>query len=47
MWIRKDFDIDDPHSARLKLFEARDQIIKMANEKDPVLVSFRGRNDRS
>ena len=35
-------DIDDPHSARLKLFEARDQIIKMANEKDPVLVSLGG-----
>lgn len=35
-------DIDDPHNARLKLFEARDQIIKMANEKDPVLVSLGG-----
>ena len=35
-------DVDDPHSARLKLFEARNQIIKMANEKDPVLVSLGG-----
>ena len=35
-------DIDAPHNARLKLFEARDQIIKMANEKDPVLVSLGG-----
>ena len=35
-------DVDDPHSARLKLFEARNQIIKMANEKDPVLVSIGG-----
>ena len=35
-------DVDDLHSARLKLFEARNQIIKMANEKDPVLVSLGG-----
>ena len=35
-------DVDDPHSARLKLFEARNQIIKIANEKDPVLVSLGG-----
>lgn len=35
-------EVDNPHSARLKLFEARDEIIKIANDKDPILVSLGG-----
>jgi hydroxymethylglutaryl-CoA reductase len=32
----------DPHGARLRLLEARDELIAFANEQDPVLVRFGG-----
>ncbi|MGD2005381.1 MAG: hydroxymethylglutaryl-CoA reductase, degradative, partial [Flavobacteriaceae bacterium] len=35
-------EVADPHIARLKLFEAREELIKIANEKDPMLVSLGG-----
>jgi len=35
-------DVADPHVARLKLFEAREELIQIANEKDPMLVSLGG-----
>ncbi|MDH2328298.1 hydroxymethylglutaryl-CoA reductase, degradative [Cereibacter sp. SYSU M97828] len=34
--------ISDPHGARLKILQARDEIIAAANDKDPVLVKFGG-----
>ena len=35
-------EVADPHIARLKLFEAREKLIEIANEKDPMLVSLGG-----
>jgi len=35
-------EVADPHIARLKLFEVREELIKIANEKDPMLVSLGG-----
>ncbi|MCJ8140032.1 hydroxymethylglutaryl-CoA reductase, degradative [Falsirhodobacter halotolerans] len=34
--------IPDPHGARLKILQAKDQIVAAANAKDPVLVKFGG-----
>jgi hydroxymethylglutaryl-CoA reductase len=35
-------DIKDPHAARLRVLEAKEQLLKKANEQDPVLNSFGG-----
>jgi hydroxymethylglutaryl-CoA reductase len=35
-------DVPDPHGARLRLLEHRDEIVQRANEQDPVLVKFGG-----
>lgn len=35
-------DVPDPHGARLRLLEHRDEIVATANEQDPVLVTFGG-----
>lgn len=35
-------DIPDPEAARLRLFEAKDEIIDLANAQDPPLVKFGG-----
>ena len=35
-------NVTDPYSARLKLFEARDRIIEIANSQDPMLISLGG-----
>lgn len=35
-------DAVDPDGARLRLLEARDELLALANEQDPVLVSFGG-----
>lgn len=35
-------DIKDPWSAKLKILEQKQEIIKLANEQDPTLVSFGG-----
>lgn len=35
-------DITDPESARLRILEARDEIIAAANDQDPTLVKFGG-----
>lgn len=34
--------VDDPHGARLAILAHREEILKIANEKDPVLVKFGG-----
>ncbi len=34
--------VPDPHSARLAILHARDEIIRRANEKDPILVKLGG-----
>ena len=35
-------DVADPHGARLRLLEARDELIALANEQDPLLVQLGG-----
>ncbi|WP_285027120.1 hydroxymethylglutaryl-CoA reductase, degradative [Plantibacter sp. ME-Dv--P-122b] len=35
-------DAVDPHAARLRVLEARDELLALANELDPILVSFGG-----
>lgn len=35
-------DVPDPHGARLRLLEHRDEIVQSANDQDPVLVKFGG-----
>jgi hydroxymethylglutaryl-CoA reductase len=35
-------DVLDPHGARLRLLEHRDEIVQRANDQDPVLVKFGG-----
>ena len=35
-------NVADPYVARIKLLEARDEIMQMANEKDPMLISLGG-----
>lgn len=35
-------NVVDPYSARLKLFEARDRIMEIANAQDPMLISLGG-----
>lgn len=35
-------DVADPHGARLRLLEARDEFIALANAQDPLLVQFGG-----
>jgi hydroxymethylglutaryl-CoA reductase len=35
-------DVADPHGARLRLLEHRDEIVQGANDQDPVLVKFGG-----
>ncbi|MGM1017903.1 MAG: hydroxymethylglutaryl-CoA reductase, degradative [Actinomycetota bacterium] len=35
-------DAVDPHATRMRLLEARDELLALANEQDPVLVSFGG-----
>jgi hydroxymethylglutaryl-CoA reductase len=35
-------DVADPHGAKLRLFEHRDELLELANEQDPVLVRFGG-----
>ena len=35
-------NIEDPHSARLAILEAKDKILAKSNEQDPVLVKFGG-----
>lgn len=35
-------DVLDPHGARLRLLEHRDEIVALANDQDPVLVRFGG-----
>ncbi|KAA0918863.1 hydroxymethylglutaryl-CoA reductase, degradative [Dietzia sp. ANT_WB102] len=35
-------DVADPEAARLRLFEARDELIATANEQDPMLVTLGG-----
>lgn len=35
-------DVADPEAARLRLFEARDELIALADEQDPMLVSLGG-----
>jgi len=35
-------DIADPYGARMTIFKHRDEILKLANEQDPVLVKFGG-----
>ena len=35
-------NVADPYAARLKLFEAREKIIEIANEKDPMLINLGG-----
>lgn len=35
-------DVPDPHGARLRLLEHRDEIVRSANDQDPVLVKFGG-----
>ena len=34
--------VHDPHSARLAILHARDEILRRANEKDPILVKLGG-----
>ncbi|TXL85810.1 hydroxymethylglutaryl-CoA reductase, degradative [Streptomyces sp. IB2014 016-6] len=36
------FDVADPHTARLRLFEARDELIALADKQDPQLSRFGG-----
>lgn len=35
-------NVEDPYAARLKLFEARDKIMEIANAQDPMLISLGG-----
>jgi hydroxymethylglutaryl-CoA reductase len=35
-------DVADPHAAKLRLFEHREELLGLANEQDPVLVRFGG-----
>jgi hydroxymethylglutaryl-CoA reductase len=35
-------DVADPHAAKLRLFEHRDELLALADEQDPVLVRFGG-----
>ena len=35
-------DVADPHGAKLRLFEHRDELLELANEQDPVLMRFGG-----
>ncbi|MCW3101306.1 MAG: hydroxymethylglutaryl-CoA reductase, degradative, partial [Chthonomonadaceae bacterium] len=35
-------DVADPHAARLRLLEARDELVAAANEQDPILVGLGG-----
>jgi hydroxymethylglutaryl-CoA reductase len=35
-------DVKDPHAARMRIIEAREEVLKKANEQDPVLVSAGG-----
>lgn len=35
-------DVDDPEGARLRLLEARDELMRLANEQDPQLVAIGG-----
>lgn len=35
-------NVEDPYAARLKLFEARDTIMEIANAQDPLLISLGG-----
>lgn len=35
-------DVADPHGARLRLLEAREELIELANEQDPLLVQLGG-----
>ncbi|MGX6448328.1 hydroxymethylglutaryl-CoA reductase, degradative [Patulibacter sp. S7RM1-6] len=35
-------DVADPHAAKLRLLEHRDEIVGLANDQDPVLVRFGG-----
>src|SRR4051812_7313985 len=35
-------DVADPHAAKLRLFEHREELLALANEQDPVLVRFGG-----
>jgi hydroxymethylglutaryl-CoA reductase len=35
-------DVDDPHAAKMRVLQAEDDLIELANEQDPVLVKFGG-----
>ena len=35
-------DIEDPHGARLAILQAKDKLLAIANEQDPILVKFGG-----
>ncbi len=35
-------DVPDPESARLRILEIKEEVLKLCNEKDPVLVKFGG-----
>ncbi len=35
-------NVADPHGARLRILEAKDKIIEIANQQDPILVKFGG-----
>ncbi|MFB6133805.1 MAG: hydroxymethylglutaryl-CoA reductase, degradative [Halanaeroarchaeum sp.] len=35
-------DVEDPHAAKMRILQAEDDLIELANEQDPVLVKFGG-----